>query len=87
MWRIGHIHREPPEGYRETLKSGVNQMQDDALVDLVAILHVITRDPVWSSERLRTIWDFNTGRHERLVDIVGARHVERRRMAERRGPN
>jgi len=86
-WRIGHIHREPPEGYRETLKSGVNQMQDDALVDLVGILHVITRHPVWSWERLRTIWDFNTGRHARLVDIVGARHVERRRMAERRSPN
>jgi arabinofuranosyltransferase len=83
-WRIGHIHREPPEGYRETLRSGVNQMRDDALVELVTILHRITREPIWSAERWRAIWDFNTGRYDRLVEIVGARHVERRRLVERR---
>jgi arabinofuranosyltransferase len=66
-WRIGHVARVVPKGYLETLDTGKNQFQDKRLGEFYDHLSVITRNPLFSWERLKTIWRFNLGSYDRLV--------------------
>lgn len=67
-WDIGHIRREIPAGYIETLESGQNQIADPNLSAYYEKLSVITRADLWSAERMMTILEFNTGQYNALLD-------------------
>jgi arabinofuranosyltransferase len=68
-WRPGHFRRWVPDGYRETLETGVNQIRNLPLREYYDHLADITRaDRVWSKERFLTIWRMNTGHYDRLID-------------------
>jgi arabinofuranosyltransferase len=66
-WRVGHVGRPVPKGYLETLETGKNQFQDKHLGEFYDHLSVITRGPLFSLERLKTIWRFNLGSYDYLV--------------------
>jgi arabinofuranosyltransferase len=67
-WRPGHIEREIPDGYVETLYSGKNEIEDPSLSKYYSALQNITRDPIFAAERLRTIFKFNTGYYDAYRD-------------------
>jgi arabinofuranosyltransferase len=66
-WRIGHVGRPVPKGYLETLETGKNQFEDKRLGEFYQHLSVITRGPLFSWERLKTIWRFNLGSYDYLA--------------------
>ena len=65
--RSGHVIRSLPEGYLETLSGGENVITDPALREYYDALGVLTRDPIFSPGRLRTIVEFQFGRYDRLL--------------------
>ncbi len=67
--RIGHYCRFIPEGYVETLETGENRLTDPDLAayyDQLAL--VVSSDRIWDWERLKTIWNLNTGRLDSRLD-------------------
>lgn len=67
-WRIGHFTRVFPIGYRKTLRKGENFIEDPALAEYFNRLSLITRGPIWSWKRMETIWKFNLGHYDHLID-------------------
>jgi arabinofuranosyltransferase len=67
-WRIGHFRRPLVDGYFETLDTGENQIKDPYLAEYYDKLKVIISGPIWSVERFKLIWEFNTGQHDDLVE-------------------
>ena len=59
--RVGHYYREIPDGYRETLKTGTNQIVDPHVHAYYDRLMTITRGKIFSWERFRTIAALNVG--------------------------
>ena len=66
-WRIGHFEREVPEGYLQTLRTGVNQIRDPNLAAYYDQLALIVRGPLFSRARLIAIWQMNTGQFDYLL--------------------
>lgn len=66
-WRIGHFPRPIPPGYLETLETGANKIQDPDLAQYYAKLHDVISGPLFSSQRLLEIWNFNTGAYNSLL--------------------
>jgi arabinofuranosyltransferase len=75
-WRVGHIERDVPRGYRETLASGKNCIRDPYLYEYYNKLLIVMKGPLFDGERLRTIFDFNCGKYDRLLN-----QYERNRLA------
>jgi arabinofuranosyltransferase len=74
--RIGHQRRIVPDGYVETLESGTNRIADPDLAACYDSLRlVVASERIWSRERFREIWAWNTGRYDALI----AAYVERNR--------
>ncbi len=71
-WRIGHLWRRIPEGYRESLETGVNRIEDPNLRRYYDRLSLVIRGPLLSRERLAAIWAFNTGQLDHLMDAYVA---------------
>ncbi|MCX6549457.1 MAG: hypothetical protein NTY02_00360 [Acidobacteria bacterium] len=68
-WRPGHFRRWVPDGYRESLVSGVNTIRNPKLREFYDRLSLITRGrELWSADRLSTIWRMNTGGYNHLID-------------------
>lgn len=67
-WDIGHFGREIPTGYIETLESSQNQITDPSLAAYYEKLSLITRTNLWDWERVITIFEFNTGRYNALLE-------------------
>lgn len=68
-WRIGHFERDLPEGYFETIETGVNVIKDPSLKEFYDKLSIITRgERLLSLERLKTILKFNLGHYDHLVE-------------------
>jgi len=55
-WRIGHFYRDTPEGYLESLSDPSQRLADPELEALRVDVELITRAPLWSSERWRAIF-------------------------------
>jgi arabinofuranosyltransferase len=72
-WRIGHFKRRIPDGYYETLKVKKNRIEDPSLATYYDQLKIILSGPLLSPERLRTIWEMNTGRYNYLLEEYKAR--------------
>jgi arabinofuranosyltransferase len=66
-WRIGHYERTPPDGYLQSLRTGVNQIADPNLAAYYDQLSLVTRGPLFSRARLVAIWKFNTGQFDYLL--------------------
>ena len=68
-WRIGHLDRLIPHGYRESVQQATNLIVDPVVRALYADLRVITRTPqLWSRARWAAMWRVNTGVHRRRID-------------------
>jgi arabinofuranosyltransferase len=67
-WRPGHIRREIPSGYLETLRGGRNVLDDPDLREFYDKIVVITRERIWSAHRLKTIFQINTGKFDHLIE-------------------
>lgn len=72
-WKQAHHFREPVPGYQETLLSGENHIVDPDLHEYYEKLRLVTRGPIWSGKRLRTILALNLGRYDHLLANYEAR--------------
>lgn len=68
-WRVGHMLRIVPDGYMETVGSGINKLKDPKLAAYYERLLQINRDPLWTADRFKTIIGFNLGLYNHLVDV------------------
>ncbi len=59
LWRIGHFVREIPAGYLESLQSGQNELENPEYQELYESVRLITREPIWTRERWKAIWQLN----------------------------
>lgn len=66
-WRIGHFERDVPAGYIQSLRTGVNQIQNPNLAEYYDALSLITRGPLFSRARLIAIWKMNMGQFDSLL--------------------
>jgi len=66
-WRVGHFRHVIPEGYKETLATGVNQILDPDIASYYDHLRLVVRGPLWTLERISEIWRLNTGRYDHLL--------------------
>jgi arabinofuranosyltransferase len=67
-WRIGHLLRPLPDGYRETLETGKNVIVDPCVREFYNHLRLVIRGPVFSWERLKTVVAMNLGRYNYLLE-------------------
>ena len=58
-WRIGHFLRVPPRGYMASVVSGENRIEDPEIAEVYDRIRRITRDPIWSFERLAEVFRAN----------------------------
>jgi arabinofuranosyltransferase len=66
---IGHFFRAVPEGYCKYRRSFGSQIQDKNLREYYQKLSIlIHNEKLFSRERLLTIWRFNTGYYDYLLD-------------------
>jgi arabinofuranosyltransferase len=67
--RIGHFVRVLPDGYVETLQCGRNVLADPRLAAYYDKLKLVVSGSLWSRQRLRAIWELNTGQLDHLIDF------------------
>ncbi|MBR2276141.1 MAG: glycosyltransferase family 39 protein [Lachnospiraceae bacterium] len=67
-WRIGHMWREPPRGYEDTVAYGDNEIENEDLKQYYEIIKLITRGSLFDAARLRAVIDMNLGRYDYLLD-------------------
>jgi len=67
-WLPGHLKREIPDGYIDTLRSGGNMFENHDLGLFYEKLWLIVRGPIFSKERAEAIWKMNTGQYDHLLE-------------------
>ena len=67
-WRIGHMYREAPEGYEETIMYGDNYIVNESAREYYEVIKLITRGDLFDPARLKAIIDINTGKYDHLID-------------------
>jgi arabinofuranosyltransferase len=68
-WRPGHNQRLIPPGYIKSLTSESNKLRDKKLQQLYNATNLLSKGSIWSSKRLKTIFQFNfTGKYKGLID-------------------
>lgn len=75
-WGIGHFPRKVPEGYFESLQSDENLLVDPDLARFYDKIRLITRGDLFDPERLRAIWELNTGQYSHWLNAYLARTLE-----------
>ncbi|MDR1497647.1 MAG: glycosyltransferase family 39 protein [Puniceicoccales bacterium] len=66
-WKVGHLHRNIPEGYQESIQTGENKIKDPALAKYLSLLWDITRsEELFTWNRLQKIINFNLGSYDHL---------------------
>ncbi|WP_145197024.1 hypothetical protein [Planctomycetes bacterium Poly30] len=63
FWRPGHLRRNPPAGYRQSLETNENRIQDPALARYYGAVRSLTRAPIWSRQRWEVLVGFHRGRY------------------------
>ena len=76
-WRVGHLRRAVPEGYRESIWNMENEIEDPDLHEYYDVILLITRGKIFDPDRLRAIIDINTGRYNYLIDNYERRLKEK----------
>jgi hypothetical protein len=82
-WRIGHLWRELPAGYWETLRDGTPQIVDPGLAAYREALVLITRGELWSAARWAAIGRMALGRYESLLPVQALRFPPTKMVAQR----
>ncbi|GHT23013.1 hypothetical protein AGMMS4957_13980 [Bacteroidia bacterium] len=68
-WRPGHLKRHIPKGYRESVQTGTNKIEDPNLAQYLDILWEITRsEDLFAKGRLEKIININLGKYDYLLD-------------------
>ncbi len=67
-WRVGHIKREVPEGYGESIAYGGNRVKDKDLHEYYEKIRLITRGDLFDIERIKAIIDINLGKYNYLIE-------------------
>ncbi len=67
-WRVGHTTREVPEGYKESLITGTNMIEDPSLHQYYDILLFVTRGKLWSVDRIKAAVNMALGKYDYLVE-------------------
>lgn len=67
-WRIGHMWREAPVGYTDTVITGENKIVNEDLYQYYEIIKKITRGSIFDKDRLKTVVDFNLGKYDYLIE-------------------
>ena len=67
-WRVGHNFRTPPKGYSSTVYYLENKIEDENLAIYYDVICELTRGDLFSLERIETIWKFNTGYYDYLLE-------------------
>ena len=67
-WRIGHMWREIPDGYAESITEQKNLVEDESLHEYLEVIRLITRGDLWDQDRIRAIIDLNTGKYDLLIE-------------------
>lgn len=81
-WRIGHMYREAPEGYCESVMFGGNEIRNDAASEYYDVIRLITRGDLFDKTRLKAIIDINLGKYDYLIDEYRATLDENNRQHE-----
>lgn len=71
-WRIGHFERLIPGGYLQTLAEAQNRLCDPNLARYYDKLSLITRGRLLDPQRLKAIWQINTGQLDHLLAAYDA---------------
>jgi arabinofuranosyltransferase len=58
-WRAGHLVRQIPPGYLETVTNNEGMSGDTKIAQLENQIRLVTRGPLFSQKRWRAIWDLN----------------------------
>ncbi|MBO6112981.1 MAG: hypothetical protein J6P45_08045 [Lachnospiraceae bacterium] len=67
-WRVGHLRREVPKGYRESVRENKNLIENESLHEYYDKILLITRGKLIDGERIKTIINMNLGRYDHLID-------------------
>lgn len=67
-WRVGHLKRAVPNGYCETVMYGRNEIEDVDLAKYYDIICEMTKGPLFSMKRIKTVIDWNLGKYDYLLD-------------------
>lgn len=67
-WRIGHMWRDVPKGYYDSVWYDVNEIEDESLRQYLDIIRLITRGDLFDSNRIKAIIDINLGKYDYLID-------------------
>lgn len=67
-WRVGHYNRVVPEGYRETILTGQNEIEDPALHEFYDHVALIIKGDIFQKGRFKAIWKLNTGQYAHLIE-------------------
>lgn len=81
-WRVGHLKRQIPEGYLETVESGINQIADPQLAEYYDVLHNIISGELFSWERMEQIVKMNLGMYDHLINVERYRQKAGEIMSE-----
>lgn len=75
-WRPGHWARLVPEGYVETVQTGVTQLEDRDLGAYYDQLRLTIRGDLFDPARWQAIWQLNTGQLDYLLHRDAYRHPD-----------
>ena len=67
-WRVGHFERPIPNGYVQTLETGVNSLTDPNIKKYYDVVQLVTRGNLWSWQRLGEVVRWNLGTYDALIE-------------------
>ena len=73
-WRPGHFFRLIPPGYVASIEKNANLIEDPDLRAYYEAVRVITRDPLFSGARLKTLFRFAAGGYDRHLQAFAGRN-------------
>ncbi len=81
-WRVGHYLRNVPAGYLDSLLANSDQIADPGLHKFYEAIRLITRGPIWSSQRWADIAKMNFGSYDALIGPMEPVDYQPTRFAE-----
>jgi arabinofuranosyltransferase len=76
VWRTGHVIRNLPDGYYQTIKYQEDLLVDTNLREYYKHLHFIISGPLFSMDRLKEIVLFNLGKYNYLINVNEYKYQE-----------
>ncbi len=87
-WRIGHFLRiDEIPGYKETINSGKNKIEDKQLAKYYDRLSLIIHGPIWNLTRFKTILKMNLGSYDSYIDTFYYRYSEVKQLKYEEAPH